>query len=119
MAEEAGHGIATFTPGNHTMIDPMADHGAFWCYTHPREAADEIGRLRERLGPRGLEIVEINGAGHYVNEKVKAEIERLRKALSQIAWMDEFLSADAAREMMNIARDALSVVVGHKETGRG
>lgn len=38
----------------------------------------EIGRLRERLGPRGLEVVMIDGAGHYVNEKVKAEIERLR-----------------------------------------
>jgi hypothetical protein len=42
----------------------------------------------------------------------EAEIERLRKALNQIAWMDEFLSADAAREMMNIARDALAGVVG-------
>ena len=39
---------------------------------------DEIERLRERLGPRGLEVVMIDGAGHYVNEKVKAEIERLR-----------------------------------------
>ena len=47
------------------------------------EAADEIQRLRERLGPRGLEVVEISGAGHYVNEKVKAEIECLRAALKQ------------------------------------
>jgi len=44
----------------------------------------EIDRLRERLGPCGLEVVEINGAGHYVNEKVKAEIDRLR-ALPQTA----------------------------------
>lgn len=41
----------------------------------------ENERLRERLGPRGLEVVEINGAGHYVNKKVKAEIERLRAEL--------------------------------------
>lgn len=43
------------------------------------DAAREIKRLRDRLGPRGLEVVEIDGAGHYVNEKVKAEIERLRE----------------------------------------
>lgn len=43
-----------------------------------QEAVDEIERLRERLGPRGLEVVGIDGIGHYVNEKVKAEIERLR-----------------------------------------
>lgn len=43
------------------------------------DPAGEINRLRERLGPRGLEVVVIDGAGHYVNEKVKAEIERLRK----------------------------------------
>lgn len=43
------------------------------------DAAREIERLRERLGPRGLEVIEIDGAGHYVNEKVKAEIERLRE----------------------------------------
>jgi hypothetical protein len=47
-----------------------------------REAADEIERLRERLGPRGLEVIMIDGAGHYVNEKVKAEIERLRALVS-------------------------------------
>lgn len=41
-------------------------------------ACDEIARLRERLGPRGLEVVMIDGIGHYVNAKVKAEIERLR-----------------------------------------
>lgn len=43
------------------------------------QAADEIERLRERLGPRGLEVVLIDGRGHYVNEAVKAEIERLRQ----------------------------------------
>lgn len=39
---------------------------------------EELRMLRERLGPRGLEVVGIDGIGHYVNEKVKAEIERLR-----------------------------------------
>lgn len=38
------------------------------------------------------------------------EIMRLRKALSQIAWMDEFLDQDAAKEMMLIAREALGPV---------
>lgn len=33
--------------------------------------------------------------------------ERLRLALEQIAWMDEFLDSDCARAMMNIAREAL------------
>lgn len=42
---------------------------------------DEIKHLRERIGPRGLEVVMIDGAGHYVNEKVKAEIDTLRSAL--------------------------------------
>lgn len=51
------------------------------------EAADEIERLRQRLGPRGLEVVEIDGAGHYVNAKVKAEIERLR----EIEWQYQSL----------------------------
>lgn len=49
-----------------------------------QEAAEEIRRLRERLGPRGLEVVEIDGAGHYVNEKVKAEIARLRSVIQNI-----------------------------------
>jgi phosphopantetheine adenylyltransferase len=51
------------------------------------DAADEIERLRERLGPRGLEVVMIDGAGHYVNEKVKAEVERLRERCE--AYMNE------------------------------
>lgn len=41
---------------------------------------DELRMLRERLGPRGLEVVQIEGRGHYVNEAVKAEIEKLRSA---------------------------------------
>lgn len=46
--------------------------------TRISELENEIERLRERLGPRGLEVVMIDGRGHYVNEAVKAEIERLR-----------------------------------------
>ena len=47
------------------------------------QALAKTKQLRERLGPRGLEVVMIGGAGHYVNEKVKAEIERLRTTLEQ------------------------------------
>ena len=54
-----------------------------------KNAADEIERLRKRIGPRGLEVVDIDGAGHYVNEKVKAEIERLRKALDPFVRVAE------------------------------
>ena len=50
-------------------------------HTDYGQALDEIERLRERLGPRGLEVVEIDGVSHYVNEAVKAEIERLRDLL--------------------------------------
>ena len=39
---------------------------------------NEIDMLRKRLGPRGLQVIEIDGAGHYVNAKVRGEIERLR-----------------------------------------
>lgn len=49
------------------------------------ELMEENRRLRERLGPRGLEVVEIDGAGHYVNEKVKAEIEQLRSTIQMAA----------------------------------
>jgi hypothetical protein len=33
--------------------------------------------------------------------------ERLRLELEKIAWMDEFLDAEGARQMMQIARDAI------------
>jgi multidrug efflux pump subunit AcrB len=46
-----------------------------------QEAADELDRLYKRLGPQGLEVVMIGDTGHYVNEAVKAEIERLRAAI--------------------------------------
>lgn len=42
----------------------------------------------------------------YAAEKERAE--RLRLALESIAWMDEFLDADGARAMMNIAREAIN-----------
>lgn len=44
----------------------------------PQTETDELRMLRERLGPHGLEVIEINGRGHYVNEAVKAEIVKLR-----------------------------------------
>lgn len=46
-----------------------------------RDLLAENTKLRERLGPLGLEVVEIDGAGHYVNAKVKTEIETLRSKL--------------------------------------
>ncbi len=61
-----------------------AAHLAAENFERAKRAEAENERLRERLGPRGLEVVEINGAGHYVNERVKAEIDRLRAALAQI-----------------------------------
>jgi hypothetical protein len=48
------------------------------------EQSREIERLRQRLGPRGLEVVIIDGYGHYTNAAVKAEIERLRGVLRKI-----------------------------------
>ena len=74
------------------------------CARQLLEAGAEIKRLRERLGPLGLEVVLINGAGHYVNKKVKAEIERLRAALEDIAG-DDYLP-DGIRAI-EIARRAL------------
>lgn len=58
------------------------------------ELLEENRRLRERLGPRGLEVVEIDGVGHYVNEKVRAEIERLRHTLQMASRL-----ADAIDDM--------------------
>jgi hypothetical protein len=58
--------------------------------------------LRERLGPRGLEVIEIDGANHYVNEKIKAEIERLRGVAQQRdqtpAWAPTQQSGNGAAE---------------------
>ncbi len=42
------------------------------------EAKQEIDRLRERLGPMGLVVVEINGSGHYVSEIVADHIALLK-----------------------------------------
>ena len=46
-----------------------------------RAKDEEIARLTERLGPRGLEVVMIDGSGHYVSEKVAATIRRLEETL--------------------------------------
>jgi hypothetical protein len=48
------------------------------------EQSREIERLRQRLGPRGLEVVIIDGYGHYTNAAVKTEIERMRSVLRRI-----------------------------------
>ncbi len=40
--------------------------------------------------------------------KIVPRAERLRLALEQIGWMDEFLDADGARAMMQIARAAVN-----------
>ena len=37
-----------------------------------------------------------------------ARAERLRLELEKIGWMDEFLNADGAKAMMQIARDAVN-----------
>jgi len=49
-------------------------------YRDLTDAIAEIRRLRERLGPFGLEVIWIDEHGHYVNARVKAEIEALRAA---------------------------------------
>lgn len=63
-----------------TLPDCMMPDGAEPCRGYG-ELRDEVERLRERLGPHGLEVVMIAGAGHYVNATVKAEIERLERGL--------------------------------------
>lgn len=57
----------------------------------------ELVKLRERLGPRGLVVVEIGEAGHYVSVKVAAEIERLRAELA---------AANERTEQVRLAYDA-------------
>jgi hypothetical protein len=61
-----------------------------------RQLLAENERLRERLGPRGLEVVMIGDRGHYVNETVKRELESLRLQLAtekeitaNLAWAVE------------------------------
>jgi hypothetical protein len=66
-----------FHPGK-CLPDCMMPDGGECCKGYVA-LLSEVRMLRERLGPRGLEVVVIDGAGHYVNKKVKAEIERLRK----------------------------------------
>jgi hypothetical protein len=41
-----------------------------------------------------------------VSDKVRAD--KLRFALEQIGWMDEFLDADGAKAMLQIARNAVN-----------
>ena len=44
--------------------------------------------------------------GRWRDEYARAE--RLRLALEEIGWMDEFLDADGAKAMMKIARSAVN-----------
>jgi hypothetical protein len=48
------------------------------------ELEAENERLKQRLGPLGLVVITINGTGHYVNEAVAAEIDRLWARIAEI-----------------------------------
>ena len=41
-------------------------------------------------------------------ERLTTRCGRLRSALEKIGWLDEFLDADGAMAMMNMARDAVN-----------
>ena len=82
------------------MHDPL-DH----------EAADALSalqaeneRLKERIGPRGLEVVEIDGAGHYVNFIVLDEIKRLRAKLTARSLERDDLSRQLAEARETITK---------------
>jgi hypothetical protein len=62
------------------------------------KAETEIERLTKRCYPNA--VVMIDGGGHYVNEMVKAEIERLRAALERIANESDDIGYDIAREAL-------------------
>ncbi|MGY4621994.1 hypothetical protein ACVWZ4_007221 [Bradyrhizobium sp. USDA 4472] len=84
------------------------------------DPAGEINRLRERLGPRGLEVVDIDGAGHYVNAKVKTEIERLRKHRDILAMSLRLATQDQSAAILAILKkhiklDWLNASDGHPE----
>lgn len=66
----------------------------------------EIRRLRERLGPHEMEVVLIAGAGHYVNKRVKAEIEQLRTDIAAERERSR-LRSNRLREAIIRAKDAL------------
>jgi len=87
-------------------------------YGHHREgqiaqrARDKIAALYERLGPRGLVVVQIDNSGHYVSEVVANEIAALRNEAK------EYQRAElAAQSMLNLAledRDASHNVAQRK-----
>lgn len=89
--------------GDELIAPPcMAEHNAKAIVEAHNDAESEINRLRERLGPRGLEVIIIDGAGHYVSQKVKAEFDRLRARMRRAA--DSSTDAVVARDL----REALS-----------
>jgi hypothetical protein len=70
------------TPSIHCVVHLIdADARAEAAEAKVTEQAAEIERLRERLGPRGLEVVMIDGTGHYVSAAVAA---KLREAVEII-----------------------------------
>jgi hypothetical protein len=74
----------------------------------------EIERLCERLGPRGLVVVNIGPAGHYVSEAVAAHIERLTRELSDaklLAQNDELRRYDRLLEAFTELQTATQKVV--------
>lgn len=79
--------------------DTLGEDMAFWANhqnaENCRKTADaleaqaaENARLKERLGLRGLVVVEFNGVGHYVSEAVAARIATLERV---IAWANNSL----------------------------
>jgi len=85
-----------------------------------RRLREKNERLLERLGPRGLEVIMISGAGHYVNEKVKAEIERLRAAVRKaITLMEDVWRENAGHSDKRIgeAQDILHAAYSDEQSG--
>lgn len=83
--------------------------------------AEELRMLRERLGPRGLEVIEIDGRGHYVNEAVKAEIVKLRADhgydhgyADGVEWAVTKAAPVAQEPVAFINRDVLKELQKHK-----
>ena len=71
------------------------------------ERGAEIERLHRRWDRLGFEVIEIDGVGHYVNEKVKTEIGRLRFALRKIIELDHH-NHGAESPAAAVARSALT-----------
>ncbi len=74
---------------------------------------EELRMLRERLGPQGLEVVMIDGRGHYVNEVVKREIDRLRADIPTdvvVLHSDRANLAKRVAELVTAVREACDLL---------